>query len=117
MDYRLRLHALRVLQRERIEAVELRDGIKARYNGKGVLKAVSNVNDIIGPALVGKNPEGQVEIDNIMISLDGSPNKGRLGANAIIAVSLAVSRLAALYLNMPLYTYLGKSKAFRVPVP
>lgn len=99
------------------EAVELRDGVKGRYNGKGVLKAVSNVNNIIAPELAGKFPESQAEIDNLMISLDGTPNKGRLGANAIIAVSMAVSRAAALSMGLPLYSYLGESISARIPVP
>lgn len=77
------------------EAVELRDGEKNRYNGKGVLKAISNVNDIIAPALIGKDSRKQSMIDEIMIELDGTDNKAKLGANAILAVSLAVAKAAA----------------------
>lgn len=99
------------------EAVELRDGVKTRYNGKGVLKAVSNVNDVISPALIGKNPENQSEIDKLMISLDGTPNKGKLGANAIISVSMALARAASNSVDLPLYAYLGNSKSARIPIP
>lgn len=94
------------------EAVELRDGNKSRYNGKGVLNAVTNVNKVIAPELVGKSPESQAEIDRLMISLDGTPNKGKLGANAIIAVSMAVARAAALSMNMPLFAYLPGAGRF-----
>jgi enolase len=99
------------------EAVELRDGDKKRYGGKGVLKAVANVNDVIGPALVGKDPHQQEKIDRLMIAADGTPNKGKLGANAILGVSMAIARAAALADGVPLYRYLGGPKACRLPVP
>ncbi len=99
------------------EAVELRDGDKKRYLGKGVLKAVANVNDIIAPKLVGMNPAQQVEIDRLMIALDGTPNKGKLGANAILGVSMAVAKAAAATAGLPLYAYLGGSGATTLPVP
>jgi enolase len=84
------------------EAVELRDGDKSRYQGKGVLKAVENVNDIIAPELIGMDALDQVGIDNKMIELDGTPNKAKLGANAILAVSMAVARAAAEAVGVPL---------------
>lgn len=90
------------------EAVELRDGDKTRYDGLGVLKAVDNIINIIKPALLGFDPEQQKEIDEIMIKLDNTENKANLGANAILAISLAVSRAAAAGLNIPLYQYLTK---------
>lgn len=99
------------------EAVELRDGDKKRYGGKGVLKAVANVNDVIAPKLVGINPARQTEIDRLMIELDGTENKGRLGANAILGVSMAAARAAAEAAGLPLYTYLGGPGAVRLPVP
>lgn len=99
------------------EAVELRDGDKSRYGGKGVLRAVGNVNGIIAPRLVGMDPTRQEEIDRLMIDLDGTPNKGRLGANAILGVSMAVARAAAGSLGLPLYEYLGVGDAVRIPVP
>ncbi len=99
------------------EAVELRDGDKSRYGGKGVLKAVANVNDAIGPKLVGMDPAKQAEIDLLMIDLDGTPNKGKLGANAILGVSMAVARAAAEVAGLPLYAYLGGPGATRIPVP
>ena len=99
------------------EAVELRDGDKKRYGGKGVLKAVANVNNIIAPALNGKDPSRQSEIDYLMIELDGTPNKGRLGANAILGVSMAVARAASIAANVSLYAYLGGTGARRLPVP
>jgi enolase len=99
------------------EAVELRDGDKSRYLGKGVLKAIANVNDIIAPALLGKNPTEQAELDNLMLKLDGTSNKAKLGANAILGVSLAIARAGALVKNQPLYQYLGGSNAVRLPVP
>ncbi|MCX7971385.1 MAG: phosphopyruvate hydratase, partial [Negativicutes bacterium] len=89
------------------EAVELRDGDKGSYMGKGVQKAVENVNTIIAPELVGMDALDQVAIDKMMIELDGTPNKARLGANAILAVSLAVAKAAAESLGMPLYQYIG----------
>ncbi len=99
------------------EAVELRDGDKKRYGGKGVLKAVENVNKAIAPALEGKAPFRQAEIDRLMIELDGTPNKGKLGANAILGVSMAVARAAAMAAGLPLYAYLGGPGAVRIPVP
>lgn len=99
------------------EALELRDGDPARYFGKGVLKAVSNVNEIIAPALVGSCVFEQGSIDRRMIELDGTHNKSRLGANAILAVSLAVAKAAANSLNIPLYRYLGGPDAHVLPVP
>ncbi len=99
------------------EAVELRDGDKKRYGGKGVLKAVANVNDIIGPALAGSDPEKQTDIDKRMIELDGTPNKAKLGANAILGVSMAVARVAALSRETPLYAYLGGKEEYLLPVP
>ena len=99
------------------EAVELRDGDKSRYGGKGVLKAVANVNDVIAPELVGMDPAKQAEIDLKMIDLDGTPNKGKLGANAILGVSMAVARAAAEVAELPLYAYLGGPGATRIPVP
>ena len=87
------------------EAVELRDGDKGRYLGKGVLKAVENVNEIIAPEIIGLDALDQVGIDRKMIELDGTPNKAKLGANAILAVSMAVARAAADALDVPLYTY------------
>lgn len=99
------------------EAIELRDGDQSRYFGKGVLKAVYNVNHIIAPALVGQNVFEQAVIDTIMIELDGTPNKSRLGANAILAVSLAVAKAAAAALDTPLYRYLGTSASNVLPVP
>ncbi|WP_028548994.1 phosphopyruvate hydratase [Paenibacillus sp. UNC451MF] len=99
------------------EAVELRDGDKSRYLGKGVLKAVENVNDTIAPELIGLDALDQVAIDNKMIELDGTPNKAKLGANAILAVSMAVARAAAEALDIPLYVYLGGFNAKQLPVP
>jgi enolase len=99
------------------EAVELRDGDELRYKGKGVLRAVENANNIIAPALLGENVFQQRAIDQILINLDGSPNKGKLGANAILGVSMAVARAAAAALGMPLYRYLGGTNACILPVP
>jgi enolase len=99
------------------EAVELRDGDEKRYGGKGVKKAVENVEGKIAPALVGQNALNQREIDRLMIELDGTPNKSKLGANAILAVSLAVARAAANSLRIPLYRYLGGTNASLLPVP
>ena len=99
------------------EALELRDGDKERYLGKGVLKAVENVNKVIAPKLVGMNPENQVEIDRVMLALDGTPFKKTLGANAILGASLAVARAAAKNLNMPLYRYIGGTNAKVIPTP
>ncbi|HUC91740.1 MAG TPA: phosphopyruvate hydratase [Paenibacillus sp.] len=99
------------------EAVELRDGDKGRYLGKGVLKAVENVNELIAPEIIGLDALDQVAIDRAMIELDGTPNKGKLGANAILAVSMAVARAATDALDIPLYTYLGGFNAKVLPVP
>lgn len=99
------------------EALELRDGDPHRYFGKGVLKAVSNVNDIIAPALKGLNVFNQTAIDSLMIDLDGTPNKSKLGANAILAVSLAVARAAANSMDVPLYHYLGAPNSNVLPIP
>jgi enolase len=99
------------------EAVELRDGDKGRYLGKGVEKAVENVNDIIAPEVIGFDALDQVSVDNMMIELDGTPNKAKLGANAILAVSMAVARAAADALQIPLYVYLGGFNAKQLPVP
>jgi enolase len=99
------------------EAVELRDGEKERYLGKGVLRAVSNINEVIGKNLVGLDATRQAEIDRLMISLDGTPNKANLGANALLAVSMATARAASASLMMPLYRYLGGVNACILPVP
>ncbi|MBI3755012.1 MAG: phosphopyruvate hydratase [Deltaproteobacteria bacterium] len=99
------------------EAVELRDGDKKRYLGKGVLKAVANVNDKIGPEVVGLDAADQVFIDRTMIELDGTENKGNLGANAILGVSLAAAKAAAASFCMPLYRYIGGTNARTLPVP
>jgi enolase len=99
------------------EAIELRDGDKERYLGKGVLKAVENVNTVIAPALRGFDPTTQERIDRRMIDLDGTPNKGRLGANAILAVSVAAAKAAAQVCQLPLYRYLGGADAHVLPVP
>ncbi|WP_217595865.1 phosphopyruvate hydratase [Cohnella sp. GbtcB17] len=99
------------------EAVELRDGDKDRYLGKGVEKAVDNVNSIIAPEIIGYDALDQVAIDRKMIELDGTPNKAKLGANAILAVSIAVARAAADALDLPIYAYLGGFNAKTLPVP
>lgn len=99
------------------EAVELRDGDKGRYLGKGVIKAIENINEIIGPEIVGMNVFEQVVIDKLMIELDGTDNKGKIGANAILGVSLAVAKAAANTLGMPLYQYIGGVNAKTLPVP
>lgn len=99
------------------EAVELRDGDPARYGGKGVRKAVENVNEIIAPEVIGMDVTHQMDIDTLMIELDGTPNKGKLGANAILGVSLATARAAAEYLALPLYQYIGGVNAKEIPVP
>jgi enolase len=99
------------------EAIELRDGDRQRYLGKGVLKAVKNVHEIIAPALVGMDPHLQEEIDRRMLELDGTPNKAKLGANAILAVSVAVAKAAAAVAGLPLYRYLGGAAAHTLPVP
>ncbi|WP_029522650.1 phosphopyruvate hydratase [Persephonella sp. KM09-Lau-8] len=99
------------------EAVELRDGDKNRFLGKGVLKAVENINETLADALIGEDALNQVEIDRIMLELDGTENKSKLGANAILAVSLAVARAAAAELEIPLYRYIGGTNAKVLPVP
>jgi enolase len=99
------------------EAIELRDGDKNRYLGKGVQKAVDNVNSLIAPEIIGLDALDQVGIDNKMIALDGTPNKAKFGANAILAVSMAVAHAAAEYLELPLYVYLGGFNAKQLPVP
>ncbi|MDU2197633.1 MAG: phosphopyruvate hydratase, partial [Peptostreptococcaceae bacterium] len=99
------------------EAVELRDGDKGRYLGKGVEKAVENVNEIIAPELEGMDCFDQPAVDAVMIELDGTPNKGKLGANAILGVSMAVARAAAEELGLPLFQYIGGVNAKQLPVP
>ena len=99
------------------EAVELRDDDKKRYGGKGVLNAVRNVNEIIAPEIAGLDALDQAEVDHALIALDGTPTKSKLGANAILAVSLATARAAAAYLEVPLYKYLGGPNARTLPVP
>src|SRR5439155_6255451 len=99
------------------EAVELRDGDRARYGGNGVLRAVQNVNETIGPALIGYDAADQAGVDALLIDLDGTPNKSGLGANAILGVSLACAHAAALAHEMPLYRYLGGAGARILPVP
>ena len=99
------------------EAIELRDGDPTRYFGKGVLNAVSNVNDIIAPALIGRSVFEQIHIDSIMKNLDGTENKSRLGANAILSVSLAVAKAAAACMKTPLYHYLGAPNSNVLPIP
>jgi enolase len=99
------------------EAVELRDGDKKRYGGKGVLKAVENINNLIASELEGMDALDQVEVDETLIALDGTPTKSKLGANALLAVSLATARAAATYLEIPLYRYLGGPASRTLPVP
>ena len=99
------------------EAVELRDKDKSRYNGLGVLNAVANVNQQIAPIIIGLDATDQIDIDDHMIKLDASPNKSHLGANAILAVSLATAHAAAKSLGIPLYRYLGGVSACTLPVP
>src|SRR2546428_173182 len=99
------------------EAVELRDGDQKRFGGKGVLEAVKNVNELIGPRLEGLAAEDQMAVDYAMLDLDGTPNKSHLGANAILAVSLAAARAAAQDAGLPLYRYLGGPVAHVLPVP
>ena len=99
------------------EAVELRDGDKNRYGGKGVTKAVRNVNEVIAPALEGFDALDQIEIDEALLELDGTPTKSKLGANALLSVSLATARAAATHLEVPLYRYLGGTNARTLPVP
>lgn len=99
------------------EALELRDGDKKRYGGKGVLKAVENINTIIAPALKGMSALDQIGIDHAMLALDGTKTKSKLGANAILGVSLAVAKVAANYLDIPLYRYIGGTNTYVMPVP
>ena len=99
------------------EAIELRDNDKKRFHGKGVLKAVSNINEIIAPNLIGMDVTKQRQIDSLMIELDGTPNKAKLGANAILGVSLAVARAASYFSDLPLYQYIGGPNANLLPVP
>ena len=99
------------------EALELRDGDKKRYLGKGVLKAVANVNEVIAPAILGMSALEQRAIDKTMIELDGTPTKSKLGANAILGVSLAVAHAAANYLDLPLYRYIGGTNTYVLPIP
>ena len=99
------------------EAVELRDGDKARFNGKGVLKAVNAVNTELADAVIGMDAEDQMAIDQTMIDLDGTENKGRLGANAILGVSLATAKAAAESVGLPLYRYIGGTFAHTLPTP
>src|SRR5690348_4051535 len=99
------------------EAVELRDGDKARYLGKGVLKAVHNVENVLGPSIVGMDALDQAAVDRVLIDADGTPNKGKLGANAILAVSMAVARAAAESVELPLWRYLGGAAARVLPTP
>src|SRR5258708_24013142 len=99
------------------EACELRDGDKKSYLGKGVLNAVENVNSKIAPELIGLDPRDQEAIDQLMIEFDGTPNKAKLGANAILGVSMAVAKAAAKSSGLPLYRYLGGPAAKTLPVP
>jgi len=99
------------------EALELRDGDAGRYLGKGVLKAISNVVEIIGPELAGEDALDQTTIDEILLELDGTENKSKLGANAMLGVSMAVAKAAAETLGLPLYRYLGGPMARTLPVP
>ena len=99
------------------EAIELRDGDKSRYGGKGTLKAVQNINDKIAPALIGMESTAQSHLDHAMLDIDGTPNKAKLGANAILAVSMAAARASAIELDLPLYRYLGGVNACTLPVP
>src|SRR5512146_1961972 len=99
------------------EAIELRDGDKGRYLGKGVRKAVANVVDVIAPAIVGMDASDQASLDARMVEVDGTPNKAKLGANAILGVSLAAAKAAASAHGLPLYRYLGGSNARVLPIP
>lgn len=99
------------------EALELRDGDNKRYGGKGVLKAINNINNIIAPKLVGMSALEQMEIDHTMLALDGTKTKSNLGANAILDVSLAVAKAAAAYLDIPLYRYIGGTNTYVMPIP
>ncbi len=99
------------------EALEMRDGDKTRYLGKGVLKAVAAVNEVIAPEIIGRSPSEQKALDELMLELDGTPTKARLGANAILGVSLALAKVAAASLGLPLYAYLGGVHAHVLPTP
>ena len=99
------------------EAIELRDGDKSRYNGKGVLKAVANVNDIIASAIIGMSADDQEALDRKLIDIDGTPDKSRLGANAMLGISLAVAYASASEQNTPLYRYIGQADSYTLPVP
>ncbi|MGZ8600230.1 MAG: phosphopyruvate hydratase, partial [Actinomycetota bacterium] len=99
------------------EALELRDGDASRYGGKGVLQAVANVNEVIAPAVVGEESLDQRAIDAMLLGLDGTPGKSKLGANAILGVSLAVAQAAAAAYGLPLYRHLGGLRAGTLPVP
>ncbi|HKL66413.1 MAG TPA: phosphopyruvate hydratase, partial [Bacteroidales bacterium] len=99
------------------EALEMRDGDKNRYLGKGVLKAVENVNNIIAPEVSGMDVTDQVALDMRMLELDGTPNKSKLGANAVLGVSLAAAKAAADFHGLPLYRYIGGANAVTMPVP
>ncbi|MCA9520886.1 MAG: phosphopyruvate hydratase, partial [Myxococcales bacterium] len=99
------------------EALELRDGDAGRYHGKGVEKAIENINGTIAPAVVGLDALDQIDVDQTMLALDGTPNKSRLGANAILGVSLATARAAAESLGVPLYRYLGGAHSHVMPIP
>ena len=99
------------------EALELRDGDKSQFGGKGVTKAVANINEIIAPALVGMDASDTYAVDAAMIALDGTADKSKLGANAILAVSIAAARAASISLDIPLYRFLGGVQATKLPVP
>jgi len=99
------------------EAIELRDNDKSRYNGMGVLKAINNINQSIAKAIIGMNANDQIAVDQAMIDLDGSPNKSKLGANAILGTSMAITHAAANSLRIPVYRYLGGAGACILPVP
>src|SRR5687767_12124657 len=101
----------------KFEAVELRDGDKKRYSGKGVIKAVENVNETIAPQLLGRDATDQIALDEMMLELDGTPNKANLGANAILSVSLAIAKAAASHAGLPLFRYVGGVTANTLPVP
>src|SRR5690242_15339770 len=99
------------------EALELRDGDKKRYLGKGVLKAVQNVNQTLGPAIIGLDVFDQAEVDRVLLDADGTPNKSKLGANALLGVSMACARAGADVVGLPLWRYLGGTQARTLPTP
>ncbi|MCK4777800.1 MAG: phosphopyruvate hydratase, partial [Actinomycetia bacterium] len=101
----------------KFEALELRDGDSKRFSGKGVQRAVENVNQKIAPKLIGLNPQNQKEIDNLLLKLDGTENKENMGANALLGVSMAVSKASSNLLGIPLFKYLGGEGASTLPVP